>query len=378
MSHERAGRVVVGMSGGVDSSVAALLLREHGWDVHGLYMQNWDEDDVYCSAADDFQEARAAADLLGIPLHRVSFAAEYRARVFEHFLAEHRAGRTPNPDVLCNREIKFGSFLEYARRLGAERIATGHYARVARDAAGIARLYQGRDCAKDQSYFLHAVPQEALTQTLFPLGELEKSEVRARARAAGLANHDRRDSTGICFIGERPFRAFLAGFLPEQPGLMRTPEEEIVGRHRGLAYYTLGQRQGLGLGGRRGAADAPWFVVGKDIGQNVLYVAQGDDHPWLYSDALNAVDVHWIAAAPARLPLRCAARVRYRQPQQACMVREIDAERLEVRFDEPQRAVTPGQYVVLYAGEECLGGGVIASSGSVRPSPIIRERALHA
>jgi tRNA-specific 2-thiouridylase len=366
------------MSGGVDSAVAALLLREQGWDVHGLFMQNWDDDDVYCSAADDFQEARAAATLLGIPLHRVSFAAEYRARVFERFLAEHRAGRTPNPDVLCNREIKFGSFLEYARRLGAERIATGHYARVECDAAGVSHLYQGRDRAKDQSYFLHAVPREALAQTLFPLGELHKSQVRARARTAGFANHDRRDSTGICFIGERPFRAFLSGFLPEEPGLMRTPEGELVGRHRGLAYYTLGQRQGLGLGGRRGAPEAPWFVVAKDVERNVLYVAQGSDHPWLYSDTLRAVAVHWIAGAPARLPLRCAARVRYRQPQQACTVTAIDADGLELRFDEPQRAVTPGQYVVLYAGEECLGGGVIASSGRTRASPIIHERALHA
>jgi tRNA-specific 2-thiouridylase len=366
------------MSGGVDSSVAALLLREQGYDVHGLYMQNWDEEDGYCSAADDFQEARAAAGLIGIPLHRVSFAAEYRARVFEHFLAEHRAGRTPNPDVLCNREIKFGSFLAYARRLGAARIATGHYARVAHDSAGVAHLYQGCDRAKDQSYFLHAVPQEALAQTLFPLGELPKSEVRARARAAGLANHDRRDSTGICFIGERPFRAFLANFLPEQPGPIRTPEGETVGEHRGLAYYTLGQRQGLGLGGRRAGPDAPWFVVGKDLARNLLWVAQGDDHPWLWSDALCAVDMHWIAAAPARLPLRCAARVRYRQPRQSCTVTAIDARRFEVRFDEPQRAVTPGQYVVLYDGEECLGGGVIASSEGERASPIIRERAAPA
>jgi tRNA-specific 2-thiouridylase len=366
------------MSGGVDSSVAALLLREQGHDVHGLFMQNWDEDDVYCSAADDFQEARAAADVLGIPLHRVNFAAEYRARVFEHFLAEHRAGRTPNPDVLCNREIKFGIFLEYARRLGATRIATGHYARVAHDAAGIAHLYQGRDRAKDQSYFLHAIPQEALGVTLFPLGDLAKSEVRARARAAGLANHDRRDSTGICFIGERHFRTFLAGFLPEEPGAMRTPEGETVGRHSGLAYYTLGQRQGLGLGGRRGGTEAPWFVIGKDVAENVLYVGQGDDHPWLYSEALTANAMHWIATAPARLPLRCAARVRYRQPQQTCTLTAIDAERVEVRFDEPQRAITPGQYVVLYAGEECLGGGVIAASEDERPSPIIRARAVPA
>jgi tRNA-uridine 2-sulfurtransferase len=360
MGHVCEGRVVVGMSGGVDSSVAAWLLQEQGYEVHGLYMQNWDDEDGYCSAADDFQEARGACELLDIPLHRVSFAAEYRARVFEHFLAEHRAGRTPNPDVLCNREIKFGVFLDYARRLGAERIATGHYVRTERDALGITHLYQGRDPAKDQSYFLHAVPQQALARALFPLGEMRKAQVRARARARGFRNHDRRDSTGICFIGERPFRRFLAGHLPEEPGPMCTPEGELVGSHAGLAYYTLGQRQGLGLGGRAGGSDAAWFVVGKDDARNALIVAQGDDHPRLYSDVLVADDMHWIGAAPVS-PLRCAARVRYRQAQQACTVSALEDGRWQVRFDEAQRAVTPGQYVVLYADEECLGGGVIAS-----------------
>jgi tRNA-specific 2-thiouridylase len=359
----RGRRVVVGMSGGVDSSVAALLLQEQGFDVHGLFMQNWDEDEeAYCSAADDFQEARAACEVLGIPLHRVSFAAEYRARVFAHFLAEHRAGRTPNPDVLCNREIKFGAFLDYARRLGAERIATGHYARVEHCEGGIAHLHESRDTAKDQTYFLHAVPQAALAQTLFPLGGLEKSEVRARARARGLANFDRRDSTGICFIGERPFRSFLASFLPEEPGPMRTPDGETIGAHRGLAYYTLGQRHGLGLGGRRGGRESAWFVVGKDTAHNVLVVAQGEDHPALYGERLVADGVHWISGEAPALPLRCAAKVRYRQRKQPCTLNALEDARCEVRFDEPQRAITPGQYVVLYAGDECLGGGVIASA----------------
>jgi tRNA-specific 2-thiouridylase len=366
MAASRAGRVVVGMSGGVDSSVAALLLQQDGYEVHGLFMHNWEEDeDDYCTAAEDFQEARGACELLGIPLHRVSFAAEYRDRVFARFLAEHRAGRTPNPDVLCNREIKFGSFLDYARRLGAEHIATGHYARVERGEDGLARLLEGRDRAKDQTYFLHAIAQEALDRTLFPLGGMEKSAVRARARAHGLANFDRRDSTGICFIGERPFRSFLASFLPEEPGPMRTPEGETVGHHRGLAYYTLGQRQGLGLGGRRGGRDAAWFVIGKDTARNVLVVAQGEDHPALYSDVLVAADVHWISGTAPRLPLRCAAKVRHRQSKQACTMSARDEDRCLVRFDEPQRAVTPGQYVVLYAGEQCLGGGVIASSTDV-------------
>jgi len=359
-------RVVVGMSGGVDSSVAALLLQEEGYEVHGLFMQNWEEDDSYCEAAADFQEARAASEVLGIPLHRVNFAEEYRARVFEHFLAEHRAGRTPNPDVLCNREIKFGTFLAYARRLGASRIATGHYARVERDSDGVAHLYQGRDRAKDQSYFLHAVAQSALAQTLFPLGELDKSAARARARQRGLANFDRPDSTGICFIGERPFRRFLSGFLPEDPGPMCTPEGETVGRHIGLAYYTLGQRRGLGLGGRRDGRDAAWFVVGKDKTRNVLVVAQGDDPPELYTSTLTAADPHWIAGPPARVPLLCAAKVRYRQVDQPCTIVSIDAERCVVRFDDAQRAVTPGQYVVFYDGEECLGGAVIASVASDR------------
>ena len=366
MSSTRTGRVVVGISGGVDSSVAALLLRDQGYEVHGLFMQNWDEDDSYCDAAADFQEARSASEVLGIPLHRVNFAAEYRARVFEHFLAEHRAGRTPNPDVLCNREIKFGAFFAYALRLGAEQMATGHYARVQRDAAGVAHLYQGHDRAKDQSYFLHAVPQAALQRTLFPLGEMQKSDVRATARRRGLANFDRRDSTGICFIGERPFRRFLSGFLPEEPGPMCTPDGATVGTHMGLAYYTLGQRRGLGLGGRRDGPEAAWFVVGKDTARNVLVVVQGDDHPDLYTRTVSATQPHWIAGAPSQLPLRCAAKVRYRQADQACTILSIEADRCEVRFDEAQRAVTPGQYVVFYSGEECLGGAVIASIAADR------------
>jgi tRNA-specific 2-thiouridylase len=367
MSSTRTGRVVVGMSGGVDSSVAALLLRDQGYEVHGLFMQNWDEDDTYCDAAADFQEARAQRGARH-SLHRVNFAAEYRARVFEHFLAEHRAGRTPNPDVLCNREIKFGAFLAYAQRLGAEQIATGHYARVQRDAAGVARLYQGRDRAKDQSYFLHAVPQAALQRTLFPLGDMQKSEVRAAARRRGLANFDRRDSTGICFIGERPFRRFLSGFLPEEPGPMCTPDGATVGTHMGLAYYTLGQRRGLGLCGTRDGPEAAWFVVGKDTGRNVLVVVQGDAHPDLYTRTVTATQPHWIAGAPSQLPLRCAAKVRYRQADQACTIVSIEADRCEVRFDEAQRAVTPGQYVVSTAARN-LGGAVITDRGRPPNSP---------
>ncbi len=347
------------MSGGVDSAVAALLLREQGHEVQALHMTNWDgDDDAYCTNAEDLQSAAACCRELGIPLHRVNFAADYRESVFRYFLDEYQRGRTPNPDVLCNREIKFGVFLRYAQRLGAEAIATGHYARV-RHAADGTELLMGVDPSKDQSYFLHAVSASALSRTYFPLGEMHKSEVRERARRAGLANHDRRDSTGICFIGERPFREFLARYLPAQPGEMRTPGGELVGEHQGLMYYTLGQRRGLGLGGRADGTDAPWYVVDKDLDRNWLIVTQGDDQQ-LLSDRLWAEQAHWISGTAPQLPATLQARVRYRQATQACEVRASrQAGELEVSFATPQRAVTPGQFVVFYDGEHCLGGATI-------------------
>ncbi|MCJ7557705.1 MAG: tRNA 2-thiouridine(34) synthase MnmA [Gammaproteobacteria bacterium] len=352
-------RVIVGLSGGVDSSVAALLLQQQGYEVQGLFMSNWEEDeDGYCTTAEDYQDARKAAEHLGIPLHKVSFAREYRERVFAYFLDEHRAGRTPNPDVLCNREIKFGVFFEYARRLGADLVATGHYARV-KHAVNGARLLKGRDAAKDQSYFLHAAPATALARTLFPLGNLEKHQVRALAREHGLENFNRKDSTGICFIGERHFQSFLARYLPAQPGPILTPEGQTLGQHQGLMYYTLGQRKGLGIGGRNDSSDEPWFVAAKDLANNVLLVVQGHDHPQLQSRSLVADQATWIAGRLPELPLKLTAKTRYRQPDQACMLGQGQNGSLLVTFDADQRAVTPGQYVVFYQGDECLGGAVI-------------------
>ncbi len=353
-------KVIVGLSGGVDSAVAALLLLEQGYRVEGLFMKNWEEDDAggQCAAADDYRMARAVCEHLGIGLHAANFSAEYWERVFARFLAEHRAGRTPNPDVLCNKEIKFKTFLEHALRLGADYIATGHYARIEPHATGY-RLLKGKDGAKDQSYFLYALGQEALARALFPLGRLAKREVRALARAAGLPNHDRHDSTGICFIGERDFKDFLARFLPARPGEIRALDDgRPLGRHDGLMYYTLGQRHGLGLGG----AGAPWYVAEKDLARNVLYVVQGHDHPALLSRELIAGEVHWIAGTPPPLPLACRAKVRYRQAEQPCVVEPAGGRgRLRVRFATPQWAVTPGQSVVFYDGELCLGGAVIES-----------------
>jgi len=352
-------KVVVGVSGGVDSSVAALLLKNAGQDVIGMFMQNWEEDERFgeCHAERDRADAVRVCAKLGIPFHARNFAAEYWDRVFAHFLAEYRAGRTPNPDVLCNREIKFKTFLEHARALGAEKIATGHYARTdERD--GRQRLLRGLDANKDQSYFLYTLGQEQLTTTLFPVGDLPKPEVRRLARAAELPTHDKKDSTGICFIGERDFREFLGHYLPARQGEMRTPEGKRIGEHDGVMYYTLGQRTGLGIGGRRDASSAPWYVVGKDVAANVLFVAQGNETHWLYSSKLRASEMSWTAGATPTAEFRATAKTRYRQADQACSVRICDNGCI-VEFDTPQRAVTPGQSVVFYRDEECLGGGVI-------------------
>jgi len=348
-------RVVVGMSGGVDSSVAALRLVEKGLDVHGLFMTNWEEDEEgYCTAARDLQDARAVCDMLSIPLHRVNFSADYRERVFSHFLAEYRAGRTPNPDVLCNREIKFGACFDYARRLGADRVATGHYACT--DGSGV--LLRAADEAKDQTYFLLGVDAETLRHTFFPIGDLEKREVRRIADEHGLPTHAKPDSTGICFIGERPFREFLSHYLPAEPGDIVTDEGQAIGRHQGLMYYTIGQRQGLGIGGLPDADDAPWYVAGKELAQNRLIAVQGHDHPALLSDGLIAVDPHWIAGDAPAESMRCQARIRHRQPLQDCEF-QLTAGGVRVHFDRPQRAVSPGQFIAFYRGRQCLGGATI-------------------
>jgi len=351
--------VMVGVSGGVDSSVAALLLQQRGLRIAGLFMQNWDDDGSgECRAEEDRRDAVAVCGHLGIPFFARNFAKEYWSGVFEHFLAEYRAGRTPNPDVLCNREIKFRTFLDEARALGAERIATGHYARVdQRDSRY--RLLRARDASKDQTYFLHALGQEALASTLFPIGELPKARVREIAREAGFALHAKKDSTGICFIGERDFREFLGHYLPAQPGPILDVDNEILGEHDGVFYYTLGQREGLQLGGVRGRAQAPWFVVGKDVASNTLYVDQGHDSPYLQSRSLRASQASFTAGSPPAQQFSATAKTRYRQLDEACEVQVRDDGTVHVRFDNPQRAVTPGQSVVFYDGEECLGGAVI-------------------
>jgi tRNA-uridine 2-sulfurtransferase len=354
-------KIVVGLSGGVDSAVAALLLKRAGHDVVGLFMKNWedDDDDEYCSTREDLVDAVSVAERIGIDIEAVNFAAEYRERVFASFLAEYRAGRTPNPDVLCNAEIKFKAFLDHAVALGADRIATGHYARVEEHEAGY-RLLKGVDPGKDQSYFLHRLTQQQLARSLFPVGGLLKSEVRQMARDAGLPNHAKRDSTGICFIGERPFREFLRRYLPTEPGPMVTPAGETIGEHIGLMYYTIGQRQGLGIGGRRDGAGEPWYVAAKDPRTNTLTVVQGHDHPLLLKSALSAGDSSWIAGEAPRNPGPIAAKTRYRQADSACEMRMLEGGTFELTFPAPQWAVTPGQSAVVYRGELCLGGGVIA------------------
>jgi tRNA-specific 2-thiouridylase len=353
-------KIVVGLSGGVDSAVAALLLKRAGHEVIGLFMKNWEDDDdgEYCSTREDLVDAVSVAETIGIEVEAVNFAAEYRDRVFSSFLAEYKAGRTPNPDVLCNAEIKFKAFLDHAIALGAERIATGHYARV-EERDGAFALLKGLDPGKDQSYFLHRLNQAQLSRTLFPVGHLPKSQVRQIAREAGLPNHAKRDSTGICFIGERPFRAFLSRYLAREPGPMVTPDGEHVGEHQGLMYYTIGQRQGLGIGGRREGAGDPWYVAGKDMASNTLIVVQGHDHALLLRRSLSAADASWVGGHPPEADGALGAKTRYRQADSACELSGATGGRFELAFAAPQWAVTPGQSAVLYRGEVCLGGGVI-------------------
>ena len=365
-------KIMVALSGGVDSSVSAFLLLEQGYEIEALFMKNWEEDDdsEYCTAMRDYEDAKAVADKLGIRLHLANFAHEYWENVFEHFLKEYQQGRTPNPDILCNREIKFKVFLEYARRLGAEKIATGHYVQLNEYGAEYGaplseqnafhekvQLMKGLDPNKDQSYFLHAVKGSELSQTLFPVGGLLKTEVRNIAKRLSLKTHDKKDSTGICFIGERKFRDFLKRYLPAQPGPIQTTEGKTIGKHQGLMYYTLGQRQGLHIGGVKNQPEAPWYVLKKDLTTNTLTVGQGQNHPMLYSQKLVTRDISWINEPP-NFPYQCHAKTRYRQSDQPCTI-HATCESLEVQFESPQRSVTPGQSVVFYDGNICLGGGII-------------------
>ncbi|MFT6386796.1 MAG: tRNA-specific 2-thiouridylase [Cellvibrionaceae bacterium] len=356
---------MVGMSGGVDSSVTALLLLQQGYQVEGLFMKNWDEDDdtEYCTALADLADAQSVCNKLGITLHTANFASEYWDKVFEYFLAEYQAGRTPNPDILCNREIKFKVFLDYSRILGADLIATGHYVRRS-DLKGETHLLKGLDSNKDQSYFLHAVGADEFSKTLFPVGELEKPAVRSLAEEHGLVTHSKKDSTGICFIGERRFNDFLKQYLPAQPGDIINESGNVIGEHNGLMYHTIGQRQGLGIGGVKDAPDAPWYVAEKELDKNQLLVVQGKNNPLLFHNGLMANQIHWINGEPNNNSIRCNAKVRYRQADQCCKVKmtQVDGSAtLDVEFDEPQRAITPGQSLVLYEGDRCLGGAVIQS-----------------
>jgi len=352
--------VTVGLSGGVDSSVAALLLMRQGYTVAGMFMKNWQEQDPLhpCTAAEDAIDAKAVCRRLGITFNGINFSAEYWQRVFQQFLGEYAQGRTPNPDILCNKEIKFRVFLDHALAQGADLIATGHYARIGKE-NGRYLLLQGIDAGKDQSYFLYTLGQDQLAKTLFPLGHLRKTEVRRIAAEAGLSNHDKKDSTGICFIGERNFRTFLLHYFKPDPGNICTPEGVVMGEHEGLAFYTIGQRQGLGIGGKRMSDGRPWYVAGKDTATNTLFVVQGHDHHALFTSGLTADRLHWVAGHPPQVPYRCQAKTRYRQPAQPCDITAMESEHCHVVFDSPQWAVTPGQAVVFYDGERCLGGGTI-------------------
>ncbi|MDI9818207.1 MULTISPECIES: tRNA 2-thiouridine(34) synthase MnmA [unclassified Legionella] len=354
------GKVIVGMSGGVDSSVAAWLLREQGYEVEGLFMKNWEQDDTdgYCAAAEDLADAQAVCNQLRIPLHSINFSKEYWDRVFAHFLSEYEQGRTPNPDVLCNKEIKFNAFLNHALTLGADYIATGHYAKV-RINNNKGELFKAKDREKDQTYFLHAVEPQALARTLFPIGDYHKSQIRDFAKESGLVTHSKKDSTGICFIGERRFKTFLKEYILAKPGDIKSSLGEVLGRHDGLMFYTLGQRQGLGIGGCQSGSDEPWYVVDKDIQTNTLVVAQGKDHPMLYSQGLICSPIHWLVEHNIELPLTCYAKTRYRQLEQACIISPADNNQHIVMFASPQRAVTPGQYIVFYEKNQCLGGATI-------------------
>jgi tRNA-specific 2-thiouridylase len=356
--------IIVGLSGGVDSAVSALLLKEQGFDVQGLFMKNWEEDDTseFCSAKEDLVDVRAVCQKLDIPLHTANFAQEYWENVFSDFLDEYRAGRTPNPDILCNKEIKFKAFLDHALKLGADFIATGHYVQK-NEQNGVYQLLKGVDNNKDQSYFLYTITQHALSKSLFPIGHLEKKTVRELAKAADLINHAKKDSTGICFIGERKFKTFLQDFLVNQPGEMQTPQGEVVGQHDGLMYYTLGQRQGLYIGGRKGAKESPWYVIAKDVTKNILYVTQEIEHAWHFTKTLVAKNTHLINRSSGTFLAQ--AKTRYRQPDQSCKVTVNEAGDLLVTFDELQRAVTPGQSVVLYQDNVCLGGGIIHQTDSL-------------
>lgn len=353
--------IIVGISGGVDSAVTLSLIRDAGYNVRALFMKNWeeDDDDDYCAAAADLEDAKRVCSHLDVELKTVNLSAEYWDNVFTEFLARYRSGQTPNPDILCNREIKFRAFLDFAADLGADVIATGHYARIGKSHDRY-QLLKGVDTEKDQSYFLCMLDQHQLSRAVFPIGGMSKPAVRAAAIAHGLHNHARKDSTGICFIGERPFRQFLSRYLPPNPGAIVTADRRVIGGHEGLMYYTIGQRQGLGIGGAASGTGEPWYVAAKDIDQNALVVVQGHDHPMLYSNALKATDPHWIAGEPPDLPFECHAKIRYRQRDQACRVEMSAGGQLLVRFQSPQRAVAPGQMVVFYGGNECLGGATIS------------------
>ena len=353
-------QVVVGMSGGVDSAVAAYLLKEQRYDVQCVFMKNWDDDDdeFYCSSEEDYNDALQVCDILNLPLHSINFSKEYRENVFSYFLSEYKSGRTPNPDILCNKEIKFKFFLDYAIKLGAEKIATGHYARINKSVDGF-QLLKGVDSNKDQSYFLYLLGQKELSKSIFPIGNMDKDKVRKIAKVQNFPNHDKKDSTGICFIGERDFKSFLQQYLPAQPGDIITANGKKIGRHDGLMYYTLGQRKGIGVGGGHGSTEEPWYVVKKDLTNNNLVIGQGHNHPGLYNKTIKTGQLHWITSSPSKIPFECTAKIRYRQKDQACIITTIKDGIATISFTENQFAPTPGQSVVFFNGEQCLGGGII-------------------